>query len=155
MTKMTKMQIEGFDVIGIKVRTANDGSAGKDLPILWGRFMNGDLKDKIPNRIDDSIYCLYTNYEGDHTEPYDAVLGCKVSSIDDIPEGMITHHIDATDTAKFIAKGSLIKGEAVINTWFDIWKSNLDRSFTTDFEVYDDRSKDIQNAEVDIFISLN
>ena len=31
---MTKTRIEGFDIIGIKTRTANDGSAAKDLPEL-------------------------------------------------------------------------------------------------------------------------
>lgn len=151
---MTNTQIESFNIIGIKTRTANDGSAGKDLPVMWERFMNGNLKDKIPNKSSDSIYCLYTNYEGDHTQPYDAILGCKVTSIDDIPEGMIVHNVEASNGAKFVAKGSLIKGEAVINTWFEIWKSGLDRSFTTDFEVYDERSADVQNAEVDIYISL-
>ena len=151
---MTTTQIEGFDVIGIKVRTANDGSAGNDLPLLWGKFMNENLMEKIPNKVNNSIYCLYTNYEGDHTEPYDAILGCKVSSIEDIPEGMITHTIQSSNGAKFVAKGSLIKGEAVVNTWFDIWKAELDRSYSTDFEVYDERSRDLENAEVDIYISL-
>jgi len=151
---MTKTQIESFDIVGIKTRTANDGSAGKDLPHLWARFMEEDLKTKILHRVDDTIYCLYTNYQGDHTQPYDAILGCKVSSTDDIPEGMVIHNVQASHAAKFVAKGSLIKGEAVINTWFDIWKSGLDRSFTTDFEVYDGRSADIHNAEVDVFISL-
>ncbi len=151
---MTNSQIDGFHIIGIKTRTANDGSAGKDLPVLWGRFLSGELKNKIPNRIDDSIYCLYTNYEGDHTQPYDAILGCKVSSIDDIPEGMIAHRVESSKVSKFVAKGSLVKGEAVINTWFEIWKSDLNRSFTTDFEVYDERSRDVLNAEVDIYVSL-
>ena len=151
---MTTTQIDGFYVIGIKVRTKNDGSAGKDLPMLWGKFLGEQLKDKIPNKVDDTVYCLYTNYDGDHSEPYDAILGCKVSSINDVPDGMISHVIKESKGAKFIAKGSLIKGEAVINTWFDIWKAGLDRSFTTDFEVYDERSSDVGNAEVDIYISL-
>jgi len=151
---MEKTQIEGFDIIGIKTRTANDGSAGKDLPELWGRFLNSDLKDKIPNKIDECIYFLYSNYEGDHTQPYDAIIGCKVSSLERVPEGMITHSVAPSKAAKFVAKGSLIKGEAIISKWFEIWESGADRSFTTDFEVYDDRSKDIQNAEVDIFVSL-
>ena len=151
---MTETRIESFNVVGIKVRTANDGSAGNDLPILWGKFMEGELKDKIPNKVSDNIYCLYTNYEGDHTQPYDAILGCKVSSIEDIPEGMVAHNIESTNGAKFLAKGSLIKGEAVVNTWFKIWESSLDRTFTTDFEVYDERSTDLENAEVDIYISI-
>ncbi len=152
---MTKTQIEGFDVVGIKVRTANDGSAGKDLPMLWGKFMGEQLKDKIPNKVNESIYCLYTSYEGDHTQPYDAILGCRVCATDNIPKGMVAHKIESTNGAKFTAKGSLVKGEAVINTWFEIWKSGLDRTFTTDFEVYDERSADMENAEVDIFISIN
>ncbi|MEM9548048.1 MAG: GyrI-like domain-containing protein [Bacteroidota bacterium] len=152
---MEKTEIKSFDVVGIKIRTANDGSAATDLPKLWGRFMEANLKEKIPNKADDSIYFLYSNYEGDHTQPYDAIIGCKVSSLDKIPDGMISHHVEAGNMAKFVAKGSLIKGEAIINKWFEIWKSGADRSFTTDFEVYDERSKDIQNAEVDIFISLN
>ena len=151
---MTTIQIESFDVIGIKVSTKNDGSAGKDLPMLRGKFMGAELKEKIPNKVDDTIYCLYTNYDGDHTQPYDAILGCKVSSIQDIPDGMISHTINSSKGAKFTAKGSLIKAEAVINTWYEIWEADLDRSFTTDFEVYDERSNNVANAEVDIYISL-
>lgn len=151
---METTQIDGFDIVGIKIRTANDGSAGRDLPVLWSRFMDTKLKDKIPNKTDDSIYFLYSNYEGDHTQPYDAIIGCKVSSIDEVPDGMIAHRINSGNMAKFVAQGSLIKGEAIINKWFEIWKSDIDRTFDTDFEVYDERSKDVQNAEVDIFISV-
>ena len=151
---MTNTQIDGFTIVGIKTRTSNDGSAGKDIPNLWSKFMDNELKSKIPNRIDDSIYCLYTNYEVDHTQPYDVVIGCKVSSVDSLPEGMIEHKVTASNGAKFVAKGSLVKGEAVINTWFKIWKTELDRTYTTDFEVYDNRSNDIHNAEVDIYVSL-
>lgn len=151
---MTETRIESFNVMGIKVRTANDGNAGTDLPNLWAKFMGEQIKEKIPNKVSDAIYCLYTNYDGDHTQPYDAILGCKVSSTEDIPEGMVVHNIEATNGAKFLAKGSLIKGEAVINTWFKIWKAGLDRTFTTDFEVYDERSSDMENAEVDIYISI-
>lgn len=151
---MKPTKIESFTVIGIKVRTINDGSAAKDLPKLWERFMSEQIFENIPNKLNQSIYCLYTNYEGDHTNPYDAILGCKVSSINDIPKGMISHTVPSSLGAKFVAKGSIINGEAVINTWFDIWKSDLDRSFQTDFEVYDERSRNIENAEVDIYISL-
>lgn len=151
---MEKTQIENFNIIGIKTRTANDGSAGKDLPMLWGKFMGEGIKDKIPNKASEAIYCLYTNYDGDHTQPYDAILGCKVSSLDEIPEGMIAHQVHSSNGAKFMAKGSLVKGEAVVNAWFKIWEADLDRSFTTDFEVYDERATDMENAEVDIFIAL-
>ena len=152
---MEKRHIEGFDIIGIKTRTANDGRAGKDIPMLWGKFMENGVKDRIPNKMDDSIYCLYSNYEGDHLQPYDVIIGCKVSATDQIPDGMILHHVDTGNSAKFVAKGSLVKGEAVVKTWFQIWDADINRKFSTDYEVYDERSSDIQNAEVDIFVSVN
>jgi len=63
--------------------------------------------------------------------------------------------LKAGEMAKFTAKGSLVNGEAVVNTWYEIWKADIDRSFTTDFEVYDERSENRDHAEVDIFIALN
>lgn len=152
---MEKTQINKIKIIGIRTRTINDGKAAKDIPALWGRFMNEQTMTKIPNRVDDKIYCLYTNYDGDHLQPYDVILGCEVSSLTEVPEGMTKHEIEAGNMAKFTAKGSLIKGAAVVNTWETIWKANLDRSFTTDFEVYDERSENMDNPEVDIFVALN
>ena len=113
-----------------------------------------NIKDRIPNKIDDSIYCLYSNYEGDHLQPYDVIIGCKVSDNTNVPEGMINHSVNTGNSTKFIAKGSLVKGEAVVNTWFRIWEADIDRTFSTDYEVYDERSSDIHNAEVDIYISV-
>ena len=51
--------------------------------------MSEGIAEKIPNKIDQSILSIYTNYEGDHTQPYDTILGCKVSSLQEIPEGMV------------------------------------------------------------------
>ena len=152
---MIKTKIEAFDIIGISTRTINDGSAATDIPALWGRFMNEKIQESIPNRVDDTIYCLYTNYAGDHTQPYDVIIGCKVSTLENVPANLITHTVEQSDGMKFQAKGSLEKGEAVVSTWYKIWESGLDRSFTTDFEVYDERSADMHNAEVDILISIN
>jgi predicted transcriptional regulator YdeE len=35
-----------------------------------------------------------------------------------------------------------------------IWQSNLDRTYTTDFEVYDERAQNPANVVVDIFIGV-
>jgi len=152
---MEKTRIDDIKIIGIQTRTVNDGAAEKDLPALWERFMTEQIMDSIPNLKSDKIYCLYTNYEGDHTQPYDVILGCQVSTTEEVPKGMVKHEIKAGDMAKFTAKGSLVNGEAVVNTWYEIWKADIDRSFTTDFEVYDERSENRDHAEVDIFIALN
>lgn len=43
---------------------------------------------------------------------------------------------------------------AVYNEWVKIWNSELERTFTADFEVYDERSQNPENAEVDIFVAV-
>ncbi len=149
-----KITIEPFNVVGISVRTINkDGLASKDIGELWQKFMSENIITAIPNKIDNTIYSLYTDYEGDYTQPYTTLLGCKVSSLDKIPEGMYGKSVDGGNYIKFIAKGDLSKG-IVYQSWLEIWKKDLKRAYTVDFEVYDDKTKNSENAEVDIFISL-
>jgi predicted transcriptional regulator YdeE len=76
-------------VIGIEVRTTNENEqAAKDIPVLWEKFMKENVLNNIPNKIDNTIYSIYTEYEKDHTKPYTTLLGCKVESLENIPEGM-------------------------------------------------------------------
>ena len=35
-----------------------------------------------------------------------------------------------------------------------IWNSDLDRSFTSDFEIYGEKAQNPETAEVDIFIAI-
>jgi len=116
------------------------------------RFMEENIMNRIPNKDGHTIFCLYTNYESDHLHPYDVVLGCKVKNTDNIPEGFT--HLNVPATENFLAKGNIEQGEAVIATWMEVWKSDLNRTYSVDYEVYDERSADLKNAEVDIFIAL-
>ncbi len=151
---MKTSKVDQFDIVGIRTRTINDGSAAKDIPALWNRLMAENILANIPNRVNDNIYCLYTEYESDHLHLYDVVLGCKVKNINDIPDGYTHLNVPATENAQFLAKGNIEHGEVVVDTWMNIWKSNLDRSYSVDYEIYDERSADLKNAEVDIFIAL-
>jgi len=86
---MKSAKVESFKVIGISVRTSNGHSdVAKHIGDLWGRFMSKGIIEHIPNKLEESIYSLYTDYETDHTGAYTAVIGCKVSSFDEIPKGM-------------------------------------------------------------------
>jgi predicted transcriptional regulator YdeE len=151
---MSKQHIHQFNIIGISVRTTNENmQAMKDIPELWNKFMTGQVAEKIPNKIDDTVYCIYTDYEKDHTKPYTTILGCKVKNLDHIPEGMTGKSIPAGDYTPFLAKGNIMQG-SVYNEWMKIWDANLPRTFTSDFEVYGAKAQNPENAEVDIFISL-
>ena len=151
---MDIIKIDSFHVIGISVRTTNEnGQAAKDIPVLWEKFMSEGILGQIPNKIDNSLYCIYTDYEKDHTKPYTTILGCKVENLNDIPNQMVSRTIDVATYQKFVAKGKLMEG-AVYNEWTKIWNSELERTFTADFEVYNERSLNPENAEVDIFVAV-
>lgn len=148
------MIIQKFNVIGISIRTTNeDGQSGKDIPALWNKFMTEEIQSKIPNKVSGDIFCIYTDYEKDHTKPYTTILGCKVESLDNIPEDMVGKTIESADYEELIAKGNLLDG-IVYNKWLEIWNSDLNRSFTADFEVYGSKTQNPENAEVDIYIAL-
>ncbi|KIO50674.1 GyrI-like domain-containing protein [Flavobacterium hibernum] len=149
------MDIQKFNIIGISIRTTNENEqSGKDIPALWDRFISEGIAEKIPNKINHSIYSVYTDYEKDHTKPYTTILGCAVESLDLIPEEMVGITIETAYYEKFIAKGNLNDG-IVINEWIKIWNSDLNRSFTSDFEIYGEKAQNPENAEVDIFIAIN
>ncbi len=142
-------------IVGITIRTSNEqGKAEKDIPMLWNTFMTEKWYDKIPNKKDDTIYAVYTDYEGDYREPYTMLLGCEVSSLNNIPEELAVKIVPKATYARFISKGDLTK-EAIINTWMEIWDTQLDRAYTCDLEVYGERAKNPINGEVDILIALN
>jgi predicted transcriptional regulator YdeE len=43
---------------------------------------------------------------------------------------------------------------AVQDTWKDIWNSDIQRVYIADFDVYGVKAQDLENAEVDIFVSV-
>ncbi len=108
---MKTQTIEPFKVIGIKVKTSNEnGQSAKDIGDLWTKFMSEIVAEKIPNKSDSSILSIYTNYQGDSTKLYDTILGCKVKSLDDIPEGMVGQEFAGGNYTHFVSKGSLNEG---------------------------------------------
>lgn len=149
-----KTIIEKFHIIGIAVRTQNiPGKAEADIPQLWTEFMEKNILEQIPNRFDNNIYCIYTDYEGDYTQPYTTVLGCKVNNLDKIPDGLKGYTFETNQYEKFVAKGKMIDG-FVYNEWLKIWASDLNRNYKADFEIYDEKARDKESAEVSIFVGI-
>lgn len=151
---MQKVKIESFKVIGITVNTTNEnGQSTKDIGQLWEKFMSEGTANKIPNKVDETIFSVYTNYEGDHTHAYDTILGCKVSSLEEIPEGMVGQSFEGGNYGKFIAKGDLTKG-AVFGAWMKINQQPLNRVFTADFELYGEKAQNPTDGEVEIYVGI-
>ncbi|GAB3003349.1 hypothetical protein GCM10027284_21340 [Cyclobacterium sediminis] len=151
---MQTVIIEPFKIIGISIQTTNENDqAPKDIAALWGRFMEENTLTKIPNKIENDIYSLYTAYEGDHTQPYTTILGCRVNKLDEIPIGMIGRSFDGGKYYKTSTKGDLMQG-LIVKQWEKIFEMDLNRSYVADFEIYGEKAQNPSAAEVDIYVGI-
>ncbi|KZL89931.1 effector binding domain-containing protein [Clostridium magnum] len=141
-------------IVGKEIRTTNeDGKCMKEILELWQQFKSQKLGDKIPNKVEaNSILGIYTDYENNEKGSYSFIVGFQVSSIEFIPEGMVSKVIPASKYYVVTAKGKMPQkiGEA----WAHIWNSGISRTYKGDFELYDERYNDTENAEVDIYVSI-
>ncbi len=148
------MRKNSFKVIGISVRTTNkNNKSGRDLGNLWNRFFKENIINKIPNKESSEIFLIYTDYKSNYLDDYTAILGMRVSSIEDVPEGFVGREFEEENFQKFVAKGRI--PEAIQKTWMNIWNddSKLGRKYTYDFEVYGEKANNPEDAEVDIFVA--
>ncbi len=145
---------ESFKIIGISTETTNQaGKAAADLGQLWARFFAENIPDQIQNKISDEIYSIYTDYESDFTGKYTTVIGLKVNSLDNVPEGLSGREFAGENFTKYSAKGEM--PNAAVETWQEIWSNDksLNRKYTYDFEVYGEKSQNGLNSEVEIYIA--
>jgi predicted transcriptional regulator YdeE len=154
--EMNNLIIPKFYVVGISTRTTNaKGQSANDIEALWGRFWGEEIQKQIPNKINDDIYAVYTDYETDFTGHYTTVIGLVVSSLENIPNGFVGLAIETAEYQKFISKGKM--PGAVFNTWLEIWQNkdlNLKRAYKADFTVHGKKYYEGDNAEVETFISI-
>ena len=128
-------EVETFDVLGISIITDNERGAD-DINALWERFFKDSIGQQILDKIDDTIYAVYSDYEGDHEAPYRLTIGYRVSN-DNTPLDMHRVSVQPQEYAMMSAAGE--QPQALIETWEAIWSSDIDRSYATDFEVYGPR----------------
>ncbi len=151
---MQTVKMEPFEIIGIAIRTTNEhGKSGRDIASLWSRFMSEGILTKIPNKVNNDIYSLYTDYKSDHTEPYLALLGCKVANLNHIPKGMIGKSFKGGTYVKTSTKGDLMQG-LIINHWKNLFEMKLDRTYDVDFEIFGEKAQNPADAEVDFYVGI-
>ena len=153
---------QGFQVVGIEASTNNAKEAGPDAIIgkLWQQFLSQNLLTKIPDRVDQSIIAVYTDYATDWRGQYTFILGAKVRPVPNpvIPEGMVVKTVRAGKYAVFTSERGPV-AKVVVETWKQIWAyyqnpANGQRAYQADFEMYDQRAADPNNAQVDIYVGV-
>ena len=147
-------------VIGIAVRTNNAKEGGPDgvIPKLWQRVMQEHVLDCVPDKADPNLYAAYTDYASDANGDYTLVLGAKVRPETNPPAGMTSKSVPAGRYAVFTSERGPV-AKVVVETWMRIWayyqsSANGERGYRADFEVYDERAADPNNAHVDIYIGV-
>jgi predicted transcriptional regulator YdeE len=151
---------DSFYVAGYSTRTNNakEASGQGQIGPLWQRWFAESLGAKIPNRVDNDVVVVYSEYVSDEKDDYTYILGARVSSVDHLPAGVTYRKVVAGQYSLFTTdKGPVT--QVVPAEWRKIWAMSPGdlggrRAFVTDFEVYDQRSADPQNAQVEIHIGL-
>ena len=150
-----------FSVIGIQVRTSNakEVTGGGAIPKQWERFFKEGIANKIPNKVDSTVYAVYTNYASDYNGEYDFIIGMKVSSVSDVPPGMVATKVPKDRYAIVTsAKGPV--AQVVPQAWQRVYSLDDNkqlggaRAYKADFELYDQRSQNPHDSQVDLYIGL-
>ena len=150
-----------FSVIGIQVRTSNakEMTGGGAISKQWAKFFKEGIANKIRNKVDSTIYAVYTGYASDRDGEYDFIVGMKVGSASDVPPGMVAKKVPSGRYAIVTsAKGPV--EQVVPQAWQRVWSMEDNkqlggaRAYKADFEVYDQRSQNPQESQVDLYIGL-
>lgn len=141
------VNLEEKTIVGVSTVTSNqDVNMSKKIGELWTELYQGGVSAKIENKVNEYAVGLYSDYTKDGQ--YTVTAGNEVSKAEN--NDLITKVIFKGRYAKFSVQGHMEK--AVASAWENIWKTELDRSFTGDFEEYLDC--DFENCNIDIYIAL-
>lgn len=149
-------------LVGITARTSNRAEMNPDtakIPMTMQQFFGEKMQDRIFNRKNPGkIFAVYTEYESDKDGEYTYFLGEEVISFENIKEDFKTLTISGQTYAKFTSNPGVMP-KVVIDMWQDIWEMDAaklggKRAYLADFEVYDERSWDPNNAILDIYIGI-
>jgi len=154
---MKQLKHPATNIIGIELRTTNEnGKAFAEIPPFWGKFFAEGIVAQIPNKQSNDVYAIYTNFanEGQNNLGiYSLIIGCPVTSLENIPEGFVSVELANGNYNVFTVKEN--KAELVGEAWQEIWAlSESDkewdsrRAYKAEFELYS------ESGEIEIFIGM-
>jgi predicted transcriptional regulator YdeE len=133
-----------FLVVGLRTRTTNRIEAVPEtakISPLWRKFYADKVSDLIPLRVPGApeIVAVYYDYESDHRGQYSLIVGHKVSSLDNVHQGMGGVVVRGGRYLRFPVEGPM--PAALIQTWQAIWQffevsHEYERAYSTDYEIH-------------------
>lgn len=126
-------------VVGIALRTHN-GEALQTIPPLWARFSQSGIAERLPHRLTDDVYAVYTHFQNagvDNSGWYTLVIGHAIpGDTPTLPPEGLTHVVAPTSRRAVFAveKGRF---DQVGPAWQAIWqRSDLPKTTLADYERY-------------------
>lgn len=151
---------DAIQLVGIQIRTKPETAQVDIFPVVQ-RYFQQNIAALIPNRKNPgTTFCVYTEYENDHTGPYTYFIGEAVTALSVLPKELATHLIPPQTYAKFTTPTGAFP-EVLINAWKTIWAIpdrllGGRRCYQSDFEIYDERAADPLHEKVviDLYIGI-
>jgi predicted transcriptional regulator YdeE len=142
----------GIFVAGIAIRTTNqEGRSQLDIGNLWTKFISEHIAGRIEAKQSDDIYCVYTDYENDHTGWYTAVLGCNIPGPND-GHGMFTALIPKGEYRVYKPEGKF--PDCVSDTWRQIWLDGNGRRYIADYDLYRSGAESFEKTKTEVYVGF-
>lgn len=147
--------MRSFKIFGVKLKTKTsnvNGQSSKDCGELWQYFEKNKIAESIPDKTSDAVYAVYHEYASGENGLFSYFIGCRVKDDAVKPENLDELNIPEQAYHIETARGKMTG--CITEAWEKIRQSSLNRTFGYDFEVYDEISSDWNDAEIDIYISV-
>ncbi len=122
----------GRTLLGREIRASNDDPAA--LGEAWSAFFERGATAGIPGCQGPDVYVVYSDYEGDETQPYSYFIGCEVEADAPVPERMASRVLPDAKFEVFVSEGK--QPAALMQTWAEIHAAKIERGFEMDYEVH-------------------
>ncbi|HXX99953.1 MAG TPA: GyrI-like domain-containing protein [Candidatus Limnocylindrales bacterium] len=150
-----------FYIVGIEARTSaeKEMSGQGVIGLQWQKFMQEGVLQKIPNKADQNVYAVYTDFANKRAGEYSIVIGARVTDKSKVPEGLVLKTIPAGNYAIFPTE----KGpawEVIPAAWQRIAEAEdkgelgSTRTYQADYEVYDGQAMDAYSWQAEIHVGV-
>lgn len=149
------MQFHDVYLIGISLpykTTHENNQSSTDCSMLWEKFENEKIQQKIPHKLSNELFAVYHDYEKNDGNHFFYFIGCEVAQGTEAPEEMTSLKLPSGHYQKFITEGPI--PDCMAHLWEEISNTELEREYSADFEVYDKRAADWSHALVEVYISI-
>lgn len=144
------MQNKPMKIVGIELRTSNE-VAFHDIPKHWQRFYQEGILSRIPNKVSNDVFAVYTNFENEgknNSGTYSLIVGAEVESLERVPSDLAATVVSESKRRVFAVPTG--QPEKVGEQWQQIWGlTDLDKTFIADYEHYR------ESGEIEIHIGVS